>query len=89
MSWHFCQLLSDWEFVLKTEITVLSFSVKTEFNLNNSFSAERVLRYVIQKLNSHSVAGLGEKFGFYVDPQFERHFNILPINIFSALSKGP
>ena len=73
--WHFFQLLSDWDFILKIEITELSFSVKTEIILNKSFSAEHVLRYVIQKLNSHSVVGLGEKLGFYVDLQFESYFN--------------
>ena len=44
-------------------------------DLNKSFSAERVLRHIIQKLNSLSVAGLGEEFCFYVDPQFESYFN--------------
>ena len=40
-----------------------------------------MLRYIIQKLNSHSLAGLGEKFGFYVDPLFESYFSPLIITI--------
>ena len=78
-----CELFTDSASILKTEIVVLSLLKRnwTGF-LSHKLSCQQkeefycvCVKVCHSKLNSCSLAGLGPKLGFPVDPKEEQYFN--------------